>query len=458
MWPWNRERREPVGEPPPEIGVFPSEVRPGEEVQFFLVAPAGGIMEVEFILEAAAVEEAAPVVVTPAPTVPVAPAPPVMSPLPGNPTGPSGTPLIRAPTVSAATATTDQMPQLADQIANVIAYALVFYGMVAASMAANFKFGWLVTIALWGIVWYLRDIIIFPLQGLVRSIIMVVFHVLIEIVDFVWQWLVGVVHFFGGDLVRAVLQTLMVAAFLWVWEEASQIPVIGQLFTWIEQTASQVLTWVQTQIQVLSTFVDGVRRSLEADIADVTKGLGNLGDELRGLIDTQLEALFGRVRTSITGLRAEVLGQLSFVVAAVNLQTGIFAAALHLSPETARRYLQAYARHNPHETVANAAGLVGSTARGALGTTDFSRTPWGTVDELRADLVGIRRGVAHDAHTWALELMDDLRTLHRGDTPDVPPFAQDVIDKLLTPTDDPGPLPDLPPVEAPDIPPVEAVG
>lgn len=456
MWRWHSERKEPIGEPPPTLDVTPSEVNPGEELSIEVLGPPGGVFEVEFELAPAAAIEALPPPPE-GPPVTIQPLPPVeIHPLPGNPPAPHDTPPVTAPTVSHATASAQDMPKWADDIANVIALALVFYGMVAAAMAANIKFGWLVTLAMMGIVWYFRDVIITPLQGLIKGIILIIFHVVIEILDFVWQWIQGVLQFFGGDLVRAVLQTLMVASFLWIWEQASQIPVIGQLFQWIENTAQTVLSWVETQIAGLQSFFDGIRRGLEADVANLTKGLGDLGDELRNLLDRQLDALFSRVQTTITGLRAEVLGQLQGVVMAANLQAGVFAAAFHLSPETARNYLRAYARNHPREALADTAGVLAAAAPGALNSGDFRATPWTLLDEFIADLGAIRRGVQHDADDWVKEAIQDIRALAEGNTPAVEPLAQELIDKLTNDAQDPLPVPVLPDVPLADIPPVEA--
>lgn len=458
MWPWKHERHEAIGEPGPVLEVTPGQLTPGDEVTIGVQGPPGGEMWVDFEL----VPTPPPEVVT-APPEQVAPgpapgAPPTIAPLPGNPPGPTHTPVIQPPTVTHSTASADALPSFANDLANVLSYALVFYGMIAGAMAANFKWGFLVTIALFAIVWYLRDIIISPLQGLIKGVILTVFHVIIEILDFVWEWLKGVVQFFGGDLVRAILQILMVASFLWVWEQASQIPVIGQLFTWIENTASDVLNWVEARISDIQGFFDGIRRGLEADIANLTKGLGNLGQELRGLVDDQINSLFARVHQSITGLRAQVLGQLNFVVAAVNLQAAAFAAAINVSPETARRYLAAYSRAHPHEYVANAAGLWASTAPGALGSSDFQLTPWDVIEEFLNDLGGLRRGVAHEADDALKAIIADIRSLHGGATPTIPPLDQELINKTLAPPDETEPFPGLPAVPVQDIPPVELQG
>jgi len=429
MWRWPWDRREAIGEPPPEITVTPEHITAGDEVHLSIEGPPGGVLELDFELQHFPPIGLAPPppAISPAP-VPLPPraAPPV--PPPGAPS-PTTTRRVTVPAVSRATSSALALPDLADQIANIIAYAIVFYGMVAGAMAANFKWGFLVTLAMMAMVWYLRDIIVAPLQGLIKSVVLVVFHVLIEILDFVWEWLRGVANFFGGDLVRAVFQILMVASFLWVWEQATQIPVIGQLLTFVQNTATSVMEWVQTNLEGLRTWFDGLRKGLEGDIRNLTKDFGDYKDTVTELLTAQVDTVFGRIQTSLTGMRAEVLGRLSSVVALQNLQVASLAAFVGGSAPRARQYLVAYNRAHPHETVAESAGVWAAAGRGQITGDDLVATPWDALAEIQTDLAGVRRGVAHEAHDILTDLMVDIATLRAGGAPDVPTVGYDELYK-----------------------------
>lgn len=394
----------------------------------------GGVDQTPFAAAALTVEAPQPVVV--APSLSALPPPPVV----GATIGPGAASLY-------------DLPGWADQLATVIAYAAVFYGITAGLHAINIKLGWLVAAALLGVTWVLRSYLIEPVSGLIKQIVLAGFHVLVELVDFVEQWLKGIVAYFQGDLIKAITRILLIAAFMWVWEFAQSIPAIAQLTQNILDGIGQVTKFVNDQIDGVLQFLERTRKSFEGQIGQVLDRMGVFGQQLKGEVLGQVDTLFTGLEQRTQKLRSEILAEIDFTRKLANLQVTILGQRIHLVPDTVRKYLLDYGHAKPHETVANSVGVWAAAGHGFLTSNDFVGQPWTALDELLADLRGLRVGIPHDAQVAAREVIADLRALHAGDTPNVPPVDPDLLDKFTQPV--PGVTPPAPAEEAPPLPPEE---
>ena len=309
------------------------------------------------------------------------------------------------------------LPGWADQVANILAYVIVFYGMVAGAAAANFKGGWIMAVAMMAIVWFLRDLIITPLQQLAKQILLVLFHVIFEIVDFLLQWLRGIGSYFGGDVVQAIIRILTVASFMWVWEWAQQIPVVQQTTQWILDTAGKIIGWVNDGIDALLRVIYGLRDQVDGWVASFLHRLGATAEQLTTDITGYVDRLFGGLTQQVQTLREEVLSRVDFVTQFTHLQVRVLGHTVYLMPETVRRHLM--------DVVLSAAQRESSAGRGLVRRLNETphpapaRTvgPWEVVDHYNRERSARAGGYVPLQHQLLDEAVAHFRQLREGDTP-----------------------------------------
>lgn len=363
-----------------------------------------------------------------------------------TPTVPGSGSIPPAPQVTPPTgqpqSTTDQLPEWADNVANILAYIIVFYGMVAGAAAANFKGGWIMAIAMMAIVWFLRDWIVTPLQRLVKQILLAIFGVLFELIDFLWKWLQGIAQFFQGDLLKAIERILMVAAFMWVWEWAQSIPAIAQVTTWILDTANKIISWVNSGVDFLLKLIKEARDFVDHQVEQLIGRIGTTAQQLTGEITGYVDQLFGGlsqrvqrgreeilsiidVRTKLAHLQVTALGQTVRIVPQV-IQKALLEGRLHLTKDEEQQVEQ-FQAELAGEVVVEPARTVG---------------PWDVADEFMAEL---RVKTSAGRALWgqvADEVMGQLRAATRGEAPQLESWPN-----TMEPPDPPPP-PDVP---IPDI-------
>src|SRR5258708_4721623 len=278
---------------------------------------------------------------------PLAPTPPPAEPrLPAAPHVhgygrlPPPPPVLRQP-VGPQNKSHADLPAWAEALANTLAYAVVFYGRTAGLHAVNIKFGWLVAIALLGVVWMLRRYLIDPIAALIKAIILTVFHVLVDLVEFLAKWLDGILHYFQGDVLRAIERILITAAFLWVWELALQIPALGQLLEFIVDSAGKITSWVSDGFHFVLGQLHTARLELEQGLADALDSLGEVGQALRRDLLGDLDARFGELIRFVGHERNALLAHVDVVGNVLSAHVNVLGTRLALVPKDVRDHLVA---------------------------------------------------------------------------------------------------------------------
>lgn len=230
------------------------------------------------------------------------------------------------------------LPAWVDQLANTLALVATAFVIAAAASWAGLD-NWIVAIALGLAVAWLFPNFVEPVKRLLKGIFVEVFKTLAELLAFVGAWLRGVLEYFQGNLVRAVLQILIVAAFMWIWNLALGIPVIRQLFTNIVERTAQVITYINHLFDQALSFIDQLRRRLIDTAEHLLRQMGILGGAIRGEVVGLINRLFGGFTREIQQLRAQIVTELDVVRRFVDLRVEVLGVRIRLVPEEARKQL-----------------------------------------------------------------------------------------------------------------------
>jgi len=353
---------------------------------------------------------------------------------------PSAPPLAHGTGVGRSSQQFQSIPQWLDTLADIISYAIVFYGAVAGVHALNIKFGWLVTAAMLALTYLFRGFIIDPVKNVIKSIIISIFLVIIEVIEFVYQWIKTTIEYFQGDFVRMILRTVILAAFMWVFALARTIPVIADIMDFITNGIAAVVKFINQVFDQARAWVEDLRVRVREGVQSV---LDQLPDWAKGIKDDLLQivdSLFGRLEQGLARARFEILGQVDLITRALSVQLTVFGVRIGALPEGIRAYLREFQRARPHETIAQSAEVLALAGRGIVTVDVKSGLPWRIQDELRADLRGLRVGVIAGGASAALDVRSDLQALHTGAAPDVPDLPPELLE-LPTSPNEPAPTP-----------------
>ncbi len=308
-------------------------------------------------------------------------------------------------------------------IANIIAYVVVFYGLTVAAHAFNpFNFG--VVAALLVLTVILGGVITKPIAGAIMTIFGAIIQILQDLIDFVIQWFNGILQYFQGDFIRAILQILEVAAFMYLWSFAQRIPVIGNLIKLITEAVGTVVNWINQTFDTVIKFLEWVRKQAEDSIGllfDTTTSLGKL---LVQSFDQQIDRVIGGLEGKLNTLRFQLLAQVDILRQFANSTITVFGFRLQLVPDEVRKYLLTYGQANPVASFVDTADLIARSGPGFASGTLAVFTPWVLADEMMAAMRGIYVGQPHDVERNAIAMIDRMQVLNAGgvaDTPDLPP-------------------------------------
>ncbi len=339
-----------------------------------------------------------------------------------------------------------------DFLASLVSWILVFWGFVILAQALGF-FNWLVVAAFIALTFVLRTVLINPVKQVVLTIFGSIIQILNDLINFVVEWFNGILQYFQGDFLRAILQILEVAAFMYLWSFAQRIPVIGNLIKLITQAVGAVVNWINQTFDTVVKFLEWVRKSAEETIGTMFDKTTTLGRLLVNAFDQQIDRIVGGLESKLATLRFELIASVDIVRAFVNTSITVFGFRLQLVPEEVRAYLLKYGQANPVATFVNTADLVARAGPGFGTGTLTVFPPWAVADEMIAAMRGIQAGQAHDVETNALAMIDRMRTLATGGTPD-PDELPDQFRNLTPPPPGTQPAPP-PPGRPPWVPPLD---
>ncbi len=226
-----------------------------------------------------------------------------------------------------------------DALAEVFAWVAIGFLIAQAGSWAG-KDNFFVAIALGAAAAALFPNFVKPVKDFIKGIFTAVLDAIVDLIEFLGQWLAAVIEHFQGNLLRAIVRIVTVAAFLWIWNLARGIPVIGQLIDLIAETAGKLTAWVNQQVDGLLAALDRLRADVRTQIDAVLAGLGDLGRALREDVLREVDALFGGVRRELAQLRFELLDRVDLVRAALRAEITVLGERIRLVPEEARLYLR----------------------------------------------------------------------------------------------------------------------
>ena len=309
----------------------------------------------------------------------------------------------------------------ADFASAVIAYALIFYGLMAAAHAFGFfTFG--IVIALLAITFLLRVNLVAPLQSAVRAIVGAILDIIDELVQFFIQWVQGIIQYFQGDFVRAVLQILILAAFSWIWELAQSIPAIRGVLDFIGNAIRTVVKFINDVFDQVTAWVEQLRRNIEDSIRVNLSNMGTFGQQLTDSIIGVVDRLFTGLESRINRLRFELVGQVDFLSQALRATVTVFGYKFQLLPEETRNYIRSFQRAKPRDTLADQAELYALAGAGT-GTTVRAVTPvWAIAEDYTRQLRTLYAGGTNPLADTATALVATLQQLNRGEVPETPDY------------------------------------
>lgn len=332
-----------------------------------------------------------------------------------------------------------EVPGWIDLLTTIITYALVFYGAVVASHWVG-KDNFLVAIALLAIAYLLRDYLIEPLRRVVRYILVSLYETVLELVEFFKTWAEGVIQYFQGNFVRAVIRILTLALFMWIWNLALSIPAVKQLFDLIFETVGKVVRFVNDLFdRILGWIADLRKRVVDLTEAFLAK-LGDLGQALRGEILGIINQLFAGVSREFQKLRFELLAQVDVTRKLFAIEIEILGVRIKLIPEEVRQYILARMRGAPLAAVnewGDALLLAGPLP--PLPQPEGT-APWQLLPEIRAEMDRAQAGLYTGATAVQQDNLAVLALVVAGTPPPLGPLRYD--DFALPPA--PAPLPGVP--------------
>ncbi len=315
-----------------------------------------------------------------------------------------------------------------DALAEVFAWVAIGF-LIAQAGSWVGKDNFLVAIALGAAAAALFPNFVKPVKDFIKGIFTAVLDAIVDLIEFLGQWLAAVIEHFQGNLLRAIVRIVTVAAFLWIWNLARGIPVIGQLIDQIAETAGRITAWVNQQIDTLQQGVEDLRRSVRAQVDAVLAGLGDLGRALREDVLREVDALFGGVRRELAQLRFELLDRVDLVRAALRAEVTVLGERIRLVPEEVRLYLRDRMAAGAAQVLAeqatalSEAGPLPAVERLAAGG------PWDAVDAAIADLP-LRGGAPATPAAAAVEqAVADVVTTIAGGRPQLADWPPDIAQR-----------------------------
>lgn len=334
------------------------------------------------------------------------------------------------------------LPLWADELATIIAYAVVFWGISAGLHAVNIKGGFIVAAALLGITWMLRSFLVEPVARLIRQIILLGFQILLELIDFVRQWYEGVLHYFQGNLVRAITRVLLVAAFLWVWEFAQTIPAVRNILDTIAEVVARVVRYVNETIDSVLRFVRDLRDDVNGRLTLMLDRIGLANSALRDELVSQVNGLFGILTRQVGRLRTQLVARLDVVHTLAHARITLLGQTIALLPKAVNdRMVAAFAKVGT-PLAGDALSLAHRIAARYSPPGAVHATPWEVVDEFQAHIAARAQGFVPLPVEWVGDVREAIRGVQAGTPPteiaEWPLILQSPADEAPAPIGFPG--------------------
>lgn len=261
---------------------------------------------------------------------------PVPPPLPPPPPPPVSAPSTAAQPAGRGLA---QVPVWVDQLADVFSWVATAW-LIAQAASWLGKDNWIVALAMGAAAVALFPNFVEPVRRFLRGIIYEIFAAVAELITFLSQWLQAVAEHFQGNMLRAIIRIVALAAFMWIWTLARTIPVISNLIDLIVETAGKITAWVNQQVDGLVGQVLRLRDQVRAWVDGILAQLGDVGKAVRDDVLGLVNQLFNGVTRELNQLRFELLGRLDVVTAALRFEVEILGQRIRLVPQEVVGFLR----------------------------------------------------------------------------------------------------------------------
>lgn len=246
------------------------------------------------------------------------------------------------------------------------------------------------------------------------------------LVEFVGQFIHAVGVLLGGDLPRAIFRIVLIAAYLWVFELAKQIPVIGQIFDTILTTAQQVMKFANDLFDQAQRGLEALRTDLVAGLESVFKSFPELAAALKQDILQTVDSLIGPLESRLQTTRVELLARVDIVRQLLNTKVTVLGQTFSIVPDKVRQYLLSYETYHGRQALDEVQRIVEAGFLTGAPPSPQEAAPWAAVDQALEDMAAYRQGAAVDAAQAVQDAVDQMRVLARkelpelGDWPEVP--------------------------------------
>lgn len=254
---------------------------------------------------------------SPPPAPPPAPKPDDV-PAPKSATTPGGRGLAR-------------VPVWVDQLADVFSWVAVAW-LIAQAASWLGKDNFLVAIAMGLAAAALWPNFVEPVRRFFKAIFHEIFSAVADLIEFLGQWWEAVKEHFGGNMLRAIVRVVALAAFMWIWSLARSIPAIANLLDVVVETAAKITAWVNQAIDGLVGQVLRLRDQVLGWLDGILAKLGDVGRAIRDDVLGLVRSLFGGVARELNQLRFELLERFDIVRHAMALEVEILGQRIRLIP------------------------------------------------------------------------------------------------------------------------------
>ncbi len=322
-----------------------------------------------------------------------------------------------------------KLPPWVDYISDIIAYVVVFYGLVVAAQAFSL-FTIFVGVGLLALTGLLQAVIINPIRSAIRIVFGTIIEIIVEIVQFVAEWLRATIEYFQGNFVKMILRVVILAAFAWIFKEAMKIPAFHDTIEWIGTSIKNVVQFVNNLFDSITKAIEWVRGQIRDVIGNTFSSLGDWGKYLSDALLGQVDRLFTGLERRVQQLRFAILERVDLITAAMSAQITVFGIKVGLLPDEIRVYLRHFYQAQPRQALENTAEIVALAGAG-LGTGAAELTPpWTIADDLDREMRTTFAGGTNEIAAIVAQFSTSLREAFLGKFPETPPIPKEWLQIL----------------------------
>jgi hypothetical protein len=310
-----------------------------------------------------------------------------------------------------------------DQLADTFSWVATAW-LIAQAASWLGKDNWIVALAMGAAAVALFPNFVEPVRRFFRAIFHEIFAAVSDLITFLSQWLQAVAEHFQGNMLRAIIRIVALAAFMWIWNLARTIPAIANVIDVIVETAGKITAWVNQQIDSLVGQILRLRDQARAWVDGLLAQLGTLGAAIRDDVLGLVNQLFNGLARELNQLRFELLDRLDVVQAALRFEVEILGQRIRLVP----REVVAFLRERFNAGVREQEQALRNQLRGSAAFPMGHTAPWvvaeAAIAEVQADILQVTLVAGAAADPFEQEL--------RRLVPQAPAYLRPWLDQQIT--------------------------